>query len=50
MLSLITAARTLSRRATGILLAHLLADDLHQPTVHHPGQWEHTAPARHALP
>ncbi|MEV8628605.1 IclR family transcriptional regulator C-terminal domain-containing protein [Streptomyces sp. NPDC051079] len=48
---LITAARTLSQRATGILLAHLLADDLHQPTVHHTGQWERTSPtARHALP
>ncbi|MFF0431627.1 IclR family transcriptional regulator C-terminal domain-containing protein [Streptomyces sp. NPDC004327] len=48
---LIAAARTLSRRATGILLAHLLADDLHQPTVHHTGQWAHTVPAaRQALP
>ncbi|MEU8765302.1 IclR family transcriptional regulator C-terminal domain-containing protein [Streptomyces sp. NPDC048659] len=48
---LITAARTLSRRATGILLAHLLADDVHQPTVHHTGRWENgTAEARHALP
>ncbi|MGA4960412.1 IclR family transcriptional regulator domain-containing protein [Streptomyces lavendulocolor] len=48
---LIAAARTLSQRATGILLAHLLADDIHQSSVHHTGQWEHTAPpARHALP
>ncbi|MFE1384252.1 IclR family transcriptional regulator C-terminal domain-containing protein [Streptomyces sp. NPDC058740] len=48
---LIAAARTLSERATGILLAHLLADDLRQPTVHHTGQWEHASPtARRALP
>ncbi|MEW5631202.1 IclR family transcriptional regulator C-terminal domain-containing protein [Streptomyces hydrogenans] len=48
---LIDSARTLSRRATGILLAHLLAEDLQQPTVHHTGTWESTVPtARHALP
>ncbi|MEU9706900.1 IclR family transcriptional regulator C-terminal domain-containing protein [Streptomyces sp. NPDC047981] len=48
---LIAAARTLSQRATGILLAHLLADDMQQPTAHHTGQWEHTDPlARRALP
>lgn len=39
-----------SRRATGILLAHLLADDIHQPTAHHTGHWDTTPPARHALP
>ncbi|MFH8254228.1 IclR family transcriptional regulator domain-containing protein [Streptomyces roseolus] len=50
-LRLIDSARTLSRRATGILLAHLLSQDLHQPTAHHTGLWETPPPpARRALP
>ncbi|SEE59498.1 IclR family transcriptional regulator C-terminal domain-containing protein [Streptomyces sp. TLI_105] len=51
-LRLIDAARTLSRRATGILLAHLLSEDMQQSTDHHEGNaWPPTAPEpRRALP
>ncbi|MEU6981869.1 IclR family transcriptional regulator C-terminal domain-containing protein [Streptomyces sp. NPDC046324] len=49
---LIEAARSLSRRATGLLLAHLLAyDDLSTATAAAPADWTDTTPEpRRALP
>ncbi|MFC7924600.1 IclR family transcriptional regulator domain-containing protein [Streptomyces cinereoruber] len=45
---LIDTATTLSHRATGLLLAHLLTDDMQQ---HEGAAWSQTAPPpRHALP
>lgn len=47
-LRLIDTAITLSRRATGLLLAHLLTDDMQQ---HEGDDWSQTAPSpRRALP
>ncbi|MGW2016780.1 IclR family transcriptional regulator domain-containing protein [Streptomyces sp. NPDC001927] len=50
-LRLIDAARTLSRRATGILLASLLAEDVQQTTREQRTAWQQQAPeTRRALP
>ncbi|MFD7978786.1 IclR family transcriptional regulator C-terminal domain-containing protein [Streptomyces sp. NPDC059071] len=48
---LIEAAETLSKRATSLLLAHLLGDDMRQTSNTQPREaWPHPTTARHALP